>query len=83
MTSGQTALFPEASGQIGSISHSSWKEDHTLFDGQMQLGVRLRVEQIESIDTSLQRYAIRGWMDRDWLATQEDIKRYDSLNPFE
>lgn len=40
----------------------------------IELGMRLRIDQLTSIDTSKQEYSIKAMLDRDWLATENDIK---------
>eukprot|EP01084_Bolivina_argentea_P262088 443138_1 len=58
---------------------SVWSNKSTKELEKMQVGLRLRIDQIESIDTVNQIYKVRATLDMDWEASNEDIELFDEI----
>eukprot|EP01084_Bolivina_argentea_P091058 163976_1 len=53
-------------------------EDHKsiLNEEPVEVGLRFRLDQVASVDTLNECYAIVGYLDMDWKATKNDIKTW-------
>jgi len=56
------------------INNSSSEVNNKTID----VGMRLRIDQLTSIDTKQQRYGVKGIIDIDWNATKVDIINFQN-----
>eukprot|EP01083_Nonionella_stella_P164691 545884_1 len=48
----------------------------TLNNKVMEIGIRMRVDELEEISTTQQKYVIKGVFDKDWPATEKDKENW-------
>eukprot|EP01084_Bolivina_argentea_P091056 163972_1 len=55
---------------------NQWYDDNDLTNGKLEVGLKFEIYEITHIDTSGQKYGIRGLMRITWKATKNDVKNF-------